>query len=192
MEWTRAMRQAGVIRAIGLSAAALWLGSAAMVTVPRTVHAQDDSTVSTGNSAPNESGNADDNDAFGTDAAVANPDATPLTLTGSWTGIANDNQHGSGTVDIDFTTQVKKTVQGTWSAEYGDSTGLGGSAVGKVNGKSLSLIMDDATVSRKCRIKFSGKITADDGVPEEIKGKYSLTGCFKKKSKGTFDLTPAP
>ena len=188
MELAKAMRQVGAMRILGLSAAALWLGSAAML-VPRIVHAQD-AAVSSNNSAPDDNTAVGDDDSFGAAAAIGDAAVTPITLTGSWTGVATNNRHGNGTVDIDFTSQVRNVVQGTWSTVFGDSTSLGGSASGKVNGKSLSLVMDDATVSRKCRIKFSGKITVDDGVAEEIKGKYAILACFKKKSSGTFDLTP--
>lgn len=179
-----------LIRVIGAAAAALWIGSAAMLIMPRTVHAQDDSAVSSG-SADTDNSAVNDDDAFGAAAAVADPDVAPLSIEGAWSGTADDNRHGAGTVDITITTEVKKVVQGTWSVAYGDSTSLGGSAVGKLNGKSLSLIMDDATVNRKCRIKFSGKVSVSDGIAEEIKGHYTLNGCFKKNSKGTFDLTPS-
>jgi hypothetical protein len=186
-----AANESRLIRLIGVAAAALWMGSATMLVLPRAAHAQDDSAVSSG-SAEADNSAVNDDDAFGAAAAVADPDvAAPLSIEGAWTGVASDNRHGSGTVDITISTQVKKVVQGTWSAAYGDSTSLGGSAVGKLNGKSLSLIMDDATVSRKCRIKFSGKVSVSDGMAEEIKGKYTLNGCFKKNSKGTFDLTPS-
>jgi hypothetical protein len=196
MEMVKAAREGRLTRVIGVAAAALWMGSAGMLIVPRTVHAQDDSSaVSSDNGDVNNSDvtDSDNDDAFGADAAVSSAKVTPPTLTGGWSGTADDNRHGAGTVDITFTTQTgnNKVVQGTWSAEYGDQTSLGGSAVGKLNGKSLSLIMDDPTVSRKCRIKFSGKVSVSDGVAEAINGKYSLVGCFKKKSKGTFeDLTP--
>jgi hypothetical protein len=189
MELAKAMRQAGAIRILGLGAAALWLGAAVMVAVPRAVHAQD-AAVSSDNSAPDGDAVVGDDDSFGAAAAIGDAAVTPITLTGSWSGVATNNRHGNGTVDIDFTSQVRNVVQGTWSTVYGDSTSLGGSASGKVNGKTLSLTMDDSTVSRKCRIKFNGKITLANGVAEEIKGKYSIIACFKKKSSGTFDLTP--
>jgi hypothetical protein len=186
-----AANESRLIRMIGVAAAALWMGSAMMLILPRAAYAQDDSAVSSG-SAEADNSAVNDEDAFGAAAAVADPDvAAPLSIEGSWTGVASDSRHGSGTVDITISTQVKKVVQGTWSAAYGDSTSLGGSAVGKLNGKSLSLIMDDATVSRKCRIKFNGKVSVSDGIVEEIKGNYTLNGCFKKNSKGTFDLTPS-
>ena len=189
MELAKAMRHAGAIRILGLSVAALWLGAALMSVVPGTVYAQD-AAVSNGNSAPDDNTAVGDDDSFGAAAAIGDAAATPITLTGSWSGVATNNRHGNGTVDIDFTSQVRNVVQGTWSTVYGDSTSLGGSASGKVKGNKLSLVMDDSTVSRKCRIKFNGKITIDSGVPEEIKGKYSILACFKKKSTGTFDLTP--
>lgn len=194
MEMMKAASERRLIRVMGLAAAALWMGSAGMLIVPRTVHAQDDSAAVSsdnadvnGNSDVNDS---DNDDAFGAEAAVATTNVAPPAITGAWSGTADDTRHGAGSVDITFTTEVGKVVQGTWSAAYGDQTSLGGSAVGKLNGKSLSLIMDDPTVSRKCRIKFSGKVIVSDGVAEEIKGKYGLVGCFKKNSKGTFDLTP--
>jgi hypothetical protein len=180
-----------LIKLIGITAAALWLGSATMLVLPSAVHAQDDSAVSSDGVGTADNSAVSDDNAFGAAAAVADPDATVPSIAGSWSGSAGDNRHGTGTVDITFSQLNRVATVSTWSAEYGDSTSLGGSGVGKLNGKSLSLILDDPTVSSKCRVKASGKVTVSDGIAEEIKGNYSLKGCFKKNSKGTFDLFPA-
>jgi hypothetical protein len=165
------------------------MGSAAMLIMPQTVQAQDGSAVSTGSSDATDNSAVNDSEAFGADASVADPNVTVPAITGSWSGPADDNRHGVGTVAITFS-QLNRLATGSWTTDYGDNSSLGGTAVGKLGARSLKLVMDDPTISRKCRIKFSAKVTVSNGVAEEIKGKYGLDGCFKKNSRGTFDLTP--
>jgi hypothetical protein len=174
----------------GIVAAALWMEFATMLSVPRAVHAQDGSAVSSSGADSADNSAVDEDDAFGAAAAVTNPDATVPALPGSWNGTADDRRLGGGTVDVNFSQLNKVVTASAWSVEYGASTSLGGTAVGKLNGRSLRMVMDDPTISRKCRIKFTGKVSVSDGIADEIKGKYTLKGCFKKNSKGTFDLFP--
>lgn len=197
MELAKAMRNARVIRVMGVAAAALWLGSAAMLTLPRTVHAQDDSGVSNDNSAANDdSSDVNDNDDSNVSDSTnaVSPAATPPSLAGAWSGSASDHQHGSGTVAITFS-QANNFLTATWEVDFGDPsnpTSLGGAGTGKIKGKTLHLTLTDLDASKKCKLKFSGKITASGGVGSAISGNYNLTGCFKNNSKGTIDLVPTP
>jgi hypothetical protein len=194
MEVVRAMRQGGVIRVIGLSAAVLWLGSAATLAVPRTVHAQDESAISGDSSAAtNDSDVSDDNDAdTDTDTDAANPDAVPAFINGDWSGSATDKRHGAGSLSMTFTQTEgsKVVVVSPWEVSFADTTDAGGTGSGKVSAKALKLVLFDPTISSKCRMTVSAKITVDSGVAEEIKGKYTIKKCFSKNSSGTLDLTP--
>ena len=91
MEMVKAAREGRLTRVIGVAAAALWMGSAGMLIVPRTVHAQDDSAaVSSDNADVNDNSDVTDDtdDTFGPDAAISSAKVTPPTITGAWTGTA--------------------------------------------------------------------------------------------------------
>src|SRR5580698_4160407 len=115
IEMVKAAREGRLTRVIGVAAAALWMGSAGMLIMPRTVHAQDDSAaVSSDNSDVNDSDVSDDTDS--NDQADADPyavsRAVPPTISGQWTGSANDGRQGTGTVAITFA-QANKVVGAT-------------------------------------------------------------------------------
>jgi hypothetical protein len=193
MEMVKAAREGRLTRVIGVAAAALWMGSAGMLIVPRTVHAQDDSAaVSSDNADVNDNSDvADDTDS--NDGADADPYAVslavPPTIAGQWTGTADDGKLGNGTVTITLI-QANKVVAATvWEIDFGANS-IGGQGSGKIAGKKLTLKLDDPTTAKKCRVKFTGKVTAVDGTGTEITGKYSITKCFAKNSKGTITLAP--
>ena len=187
MEVTRAMRHAGVLRMIGLGAAALWLGSAVTLALPKVAHAQDGSAVSGGN------GPDDDGAAIDTDAATIDPNVAPATIAGSWSGSVSDKRLGAGAFTVTFTQNEgsKVVVASPWDVDFANDTGAGGTGSGKVKGKSLKLVLFDPTISSKCRMTVSAKIIVDSGTAEEIKGKYSIKKCFDKPSSGQIDLTPS-
>ncbi|HTT76869.1 MAG TPA: hypothetical protein VMF50_12955 [Candidatus Binataceae bacterium] len=185
MESLMTIRRARSIRIVGFGALALWLGSAAIFSMPRTVHAQDDSAVS------NDNGSAVDNSNQASDTEDQSDEAkaAPPQIAGSWSGTATDNRHGSGTVTMTFAQATRAVAATIWEVTYGDDSSAGGTGSGKLTGKSLRLVLLDPTLN-KCTMDVSAKVTVDDGIAEEIKGHYELKKCFAKKSKGTLDLTP--
>ncbi|MGA2411596.1 MAG: hypothetical protein ABSG46_14570 [Candidatus Binataceae bacterium] len=191
MELAKTMREARVLRVMGMAAAALWLGSAAMLTLPRTVHAQDDSGIGNGSTASDDNADVNDDD---TDFEAINPDVAPADINGSWTGTALDKKHGQGPLTMTFSQPEGSRFPNVsaWVVTFGDNTGAGGTGGGKLNGKSLKLVLLDPEASPKCRIKISAKVIVEDGVAEEIKGTYTQKKCVVRNSGGKIDLTPTP
>jgi len=192
MELAKAMRAARVIRVIGGAAAFLWLGSAAMLTLPRTVHAQDDSSVSNNSSGGDDDAEVSDND-IDNDSDSANPDAAPADINGSWSGTATDKKHGEGPLTVTFsqTEGSKFPNVSAWEVTFGDSTSAGGTGGGKLNGKSLKLVLLDPEASSKCKMSITAKVIVENGIAEEIKGNYTQKKCIVRNSSGKIDLTPA-
>ncbi len=190
MELVKTKRQAGLIRIAGVSVAALLLGSAAVLTVPRTIHAQNDSAVS---SATDDS-NAIDSDADANSADyAASPDVAtpPPTIAGSWSGTADDKRLGSGSLSLSLTQATKAIAVTIWEVSFPNDSSAGGTGSGKLNGKALRLVLSDPTISSKCTMEVSSKVIVNSGVADEIKGTYTLKKCFTKNSSGTIDLTPS-
>jgi hypothetical protein len=178
MKLAKIMRRGAAIGVVGLSTVALWFVSAAIFVVPRAVHAQDYTAASSD---------------VDTDADSANPHAVPANINGSWTGGATDSRFDAGTLTMTFsqTDGSKVVIVSPWEVTFADDTSAGGTGTGKVNGKSLKLVLFDPTISDKCRMDATAKITVSNGSAEEINGHYTLKGCFKKNSTGTFELSPA-
>jgi len=170
MESSKTVRRARTLMVLGLGAAALWFGSQAMVATPR-AHAQDDTAV---------------------DADASSPDVAPVNISGSWTGTADDDKHGSGTFTATFTQTdgSKVVVVSPWEVDFSEDTSAGGTGSGKVNGKAVKLVLFDTTISDKCRMDVSAKITVTDDAASEIVGNYTITKCFSKNSKGSIELSP--
>jgi hypothetical protein len=186
-----AANESRLIRLIGVAAAALWMGSATMLVLPRAAHAQDDSAASSGDSsaATDNSDVTDDNDAAtDTDADAADANVAPASIAGSWTGTVSDKRFDGGTFSITFTQSPTGKIVGVtvWELTFGVNS-VGGLGNGHVKGIKLSATLDDNATKKRCRMVLSGKVTVTD--TQEITGKYSLKGCFKPNSKGTFDLT---
>jgi hypothetical protein len=187
-----AMTEGRLIRVIGVAAAALWMGSATMLVLPRAAHAQDDSAVSSDSSA-NDNSDVSDNDVDADTDTAANPDVAPANTAGSWTGTVNDKKLDGGTFSITFTQSPNGKIVGVtnWAVAFGDNS-VGGLGNGHVKGIKLAATLDDnGTPKKKCRMVLSGKVSVSDGVAQEITGKYSLKACFSPNSSGTFDLTPS-
>lgn len=190
MELAKAICQKRAIRVIGLSVAALWLGSVAVLSVPRTIQAQNASDVSNDTGAADDSADTNNNNSD-TPTDTVNASATAPTIAGSWSGTANDKIHGAGTVSMSFTQATKTVAVTIWEVTYGDSSSVGGTGSGKLKGNSLKLLLSDLTISNKCVMNVSSKVIVTSGVAGEIKGKYTLNKCFAKTSSGTIDLIPA-
>ena len=190
---TEATGEGRLIRAAGIAMAALWIGSAAVLMMPRTAHAQDDSAVSSDIGVATNKPDVDDNDAdTETDANVAAPNVAAANIAGSWTGTVSDKRFEGGTFSITFTQSPSGKIVGVtvWELTFGVNS-VGGLGNGHVKGDKLAATLDDNETKKKCRMILSGKVTVSDDVAQEIAGKYSLKGCFKPNSSGTFDLTPS-
>ena len=90
-----------------------------------------------------------------------------------------------------FTQATRSVAVTLWEVTFNDNSSAGGTGTGKLNGKSLKLVLPDPTISNKCTVDATSNVLATDGVASEIKGNYTIKKCFVKASKGTFDLTPA-
>ena len=123
-------------------------------------------------------------EAYAQEAAVPEGQvASPtLDISGPWCGPVNDQNYGSGLINLSVV-QKKKNLHGTWS----DSLGGFGTFTGKLNGTAITVTMRDQ--ASKCRLAVNGSLISDSDSDSNIVGSYAQFGCHQADG-GTFDLEP--
>jgi len=103
-----------------------------------------------------------------------------LDISGPWCGVVNDQNYGSGQINLSVV-QKRKNLHGTWS----DNLGGFGTFTGKINGTAIAVTMRDQAT--KCRLAVNSSLIGDSSSDSNIAGSYAQFGCHQADG-GSFDL----
>jgi hypothetical protein len=121
-------------------------------------------------------------------ATVTNPSNTvsPVNLAGTWTGSANSNVAGAGTVDATIS-QSAQTLSGSWSVRYPNAAyNNSGSLSGSIQNSTVSLALS-SSIATPCPYSVNGMFATASG-RTTITGTFTTVNCATPQN-GAFTIS---